>query len=133
MAVGGSPMAQFFAVSAPANTLIVVYCALALALGVELRTPGVRWLLAGLVAWFVSDAIYTHQGLTGTYSEGGLIDLGWMAMPMLLGTAGLHPSMVATTPRRSAVGTLTLPRALILFAAALILPTLHLFWEPGSA
>jgi diguanylate cyclase (GGDEF)-like protein len=130
--VGGTAAARFFAMSAPINTLIVVYCALALALGVELRTPGVRWLLSGLVAWFLSDALYTHQGLTGSYAEGGLIDLGWMAMPILLGTAALHPSMVATTPRRSALGTLTLTRALILFGAALLLPCLHLFWEPGS-
>ncbi|MFI1993584.1 putative bifunctional diguanylate cyclase/phosphodiesterase [Actinoplanes sp. NPDC020271] len=130
--VGGSLTARFFAMSAPVNTLIVVYCALALALGVELRAPGVRWLLSGLVAWFVSDALYTHQGLTGSYREGGLIDLGWMAMPILLGTAALHPSMVATAPRRSAITTLTLTRALILFGAALLLPCLHLFWEPGS-
>ncbi|AEV86419.1 diguanylate cyclase [Actinoplanes sp. SE50] len=130
--VGGSLTARFFAASAPVNTLIVVYCALALALGVELRTPGVRWLLTGLVAWFVSDALYTHQSLAGTYREGGLIDLGWMAMPILLGTAALHPSMVNTTPRRAAMTTLTLNRALILFGAALLLPCLHLFWEPGS-
>ncbi|GIF03996.1 putative bifunctional diguanylate cyclase/phosphodiesterase [Actinoplanes siamensis] len=130
--VGGSLPARFFAVSAPVNTMIVVYCALALALGVELRTPGVRWLLAGLVAWFVSDALYTHQGLAGTYREGGLIDLGWMAMPILLGTAALHPSMVATNPRRSAVNALTLTRALILFGAALLLPCVHLIWEPRS-
>ncbi|BCJ40745.1 hypothetical protein GCM10010168_72670 [Actinoplanes ianthinogenes] len=128
--VGGSLAARFFAVAAPINTLLVVYCALALALGVELRTPGVRWLLTGLVAWFVSDALYTHQGLAGTYTEGGLIDLGWMAMPILIGTAGLHPSMVVTTPRRSTVNVLTLTRALILFAAALVLPTLHLLWDP---
>jgi diguanylate cyclase (GGDEF)-like protein len=130
MIIGGSLAARFFAVAAPVNTLLVVYCALALALGVELRTPGVRWLLTGLIAWFVSDALYTHQGLTGTYTEGGLIDLGWMAMPILLGTAGLHPSMATTTPRRSSVRILTLPRALTLFGAALILPTVHLFWDP---
>ncbi|GAA4587612.1 diguanylate cyclase (GGDEF)-like protein [Actinoplanes octamycinicus] len=130
MTVGGSLPARFFAVAAPVNTLLVVYCALALALGVELRTPGVRWLLTGLLAWFVSDALYTHVGLTGTYTEGSLIDLGWMAMPILLGTAGLHPSMVATTPRRSALNVLTLRRAMILLGAALILPTLHLFWDP---
>ncbi|GIE87522.1 putative bifunctional diguanylate cyclase/phosphodiesterase [Actinoplanes regularis] len=130
--VGGSIAARFFATAAPVSTLIVVYCALALALGIELRAPGVRWLLTGLVAWFVSDALYTHQGLTGTYTEGGLIDLGWMAMPILLGTAALHPSMVAATPHRSAVHALPLSRALILFGAALLLPCLHLFWEPRS-
>ncbi|MEV6300085.1 bifunctional diguanylate cyclase/phosphodiesterase [Actinoplanes sp. NPDC051861] len=128
--VGGSPLAQFVAVSAPAGTLFVVFCALALALGVELRTPGVRALLIGLIAWFVSDALYTHQGLSGTYVEGGAIDLGWMAMPVLIATAGLHPSMVATTPRRSMLVMLTVQRALTLFAASLILPTLHLFWNP---
>ncbi|MEU4421991.1 EAL domain-containing protein [Actinoplanes sp. NPDC024001] len=132
MAVGGSPLAQFVAVSAPLSTLVVVYCALALALGVELRTPGVRALLIGLVAWFVSDALYTHQSLTGTYAEGGLIDLGWMAMPVLIATAGLHPSMVTTTPRRSMLVMLTVPRALVLFGAALLLPTLHLFWDPSA-
>ncbi|WP_328477490.1 EAL domain-containing protein [Actinoplanes sp. NBC_00393] len=131
-AAGGSLTAQFVAVAAPISTLFVVYCALALALGVELRTPGVRALLIGLVAWFVSDALYTHQGLTGTYTEGNLIDLGWMAMPILIATAGLHPSMVTTTPRRSMLVMLTVQRALILFGAALLLPTLHLFWEPRS-
>ena len=129
---GGTRSAQLVAVAGPASTLVVLYCALALALGVELRAPGVRWLLAGLVAWFVSDSFYTHQSLTGTYTEGKLIDLGWMAMPILIATAGLHPSMVHTTPRRSAVTTLTVSRTLILFGAALLLPTLHLFWEPES-
>ncbi|MEV0899153.1 bifunctional diguanylate cyclase/phosphodiesterase [Actinoplanes sp. NPDC049802] len=129
---GGTPLARFLAVASPAATLVVLYCALAVALGVELRAPGVRWLLTGLIAWFVSDALYTHQSLTGTYAEGKLIDLGWMAMPILIATAGLHPSMVYTTPRRSTVTTLTVTRALTLFGAALLLPTLHLFWEPGS-
>ncbi|MBB4750125.1 putative bifunctional diguanylate cyclase/phosphodiesterase [Actinoplanes lobatus] len=127
---GGTPIAQFVAVAAPVSTLIVLYCALALALGVELRAPGVRWLLAGLIAWFVSDSLYTHQSLTGTYVEGHLIDLGWMAMPILIATAGLHPSMVHTTPRRAGVRTLTVTRTLTLFGAALLLPTLQLFWEP---
>jgi diguanylate cyclase (GGDEF)-like protein len=124
----GTPLAQIVAVAAPASTLVVLYCSLALALGVELRAPGVRWLLGGLIAWFVSDALYTHQSLTGTYVEGKLIDLGWMAMPILIATAGLHPSMVYTTPRRSTVTTLTVTRAVTLFVAALLLPTLHLFW-----
>ncbi|MEU8659592.1 putative bifunctional diguanylate cyclase/phosphodiesterase [Actinoplanes philippinensis] len=128
----GTPLAQFVAVAAPASTLVVLYCSLALALGVELRTPGVRWLLGGLLAWFVSDALYTHQSLTGTYVEGRLIDLGWMAMPILIATAGLHPSMVYTTPRRSTVTTLTVTRAVTLFGAALLLPTLHVFWEPAD-
>jgi diguanylate cyclase (GGDEF)-like protein len=127
---GGTPLARFVAVSAPFSTLVVLYCALALALGVELRAPGVRWLAGGLIAWFVSDALYTHQVLTGTYVEGKLIDLGWMAMPILIATAGLHPSMVYTKPRRSTVTTLTVTRALTLFGAALVLPSLHLFWEP---
>ncbi|GLY03731.1 MULTISPECIES: bifunctional diguanylate cyclase/phosphodiesterase [Actinoplanes] len=128
-AAGGSVTAQFVAVTAPANTLIVVYCALALALGIELRPPAVRLLLGGLLAWFVSDAFYTHQSLTGTYAEGGLIDLGWMSMPILIAAAALHPSMSATTPRRSALGALTVRRALVLFGAALLLPTLHLLWS----
>jgi diguanylate cyclase (GGDEF)-like protein len=127
--LGGSAAAQFVAVAAPASTLVVVYCALALALGVELRAPGVRVLLLGLIAWFVSDALYTHQSLAGSYTEGGPIDLGWMAMPILIATAGLHPSMVATTPRRSGLTTLTVPRALTLIGASLVLPVLHLFWD----
>ncbi|MEV6342693.1 EAL domain-containing protein [Actinoplanes sp. NPDC051851] len=131
ISAGDSLTATVFAIVIPSNTLIVVYCALALALGIELRTPGVRWLLAGLLAWFFSDALYTHLSLSGTYTEGGLIDLGWMAMPILIGTAGLHPSMVVTTPRRSAVNALTLHRALTLFGAALLLPAVHLFWEPS--
>ncbi|GAA1635659.1 putative bifunctional diguanylate cyclase/phosphodiesterase [Actinoplanes couchii] len=125
-------LARIIAITVPASTLVVVYCALALALGVELRAPGVRWLLAGLIAWFVSDAFYTHQSLTGTYTEGKLIDLGWMAMPILIATAGLHPSMVHTVPRLSTLTTLTLTRALTLFGAALVLPTLHLFWDLPS-
>ncbi|HWS34331.1 MAG TPA: EAL domain-containing protein [Actinoplanes sp.] len=126
-------LARMVAIAMPTSTLVVVYCALALALGVELRAPGVRWLLGGLIAWFVSDAFYTHQSLTGTYTEGRLIDLGWMAMPILIATAGLHPSMVHTVPRLSTLRTLTLTRALSLFGAALVLPTLHLFWETPAS
>jgi diguanylate cyclase (GGDEF)-like protein len=129
---GGTGLARFVAVAAPASTLVVLYCALALALGVELRAPGVRWLLGGLIAWFVSDALYTHQVLTGTYVEGRLIDLGWMAMPILIATAGLHPSMVYAKPHRAGVSTLTVTRALTLFGAALLLPTVRLFWEPAA-
>ncbi|MEU4692656.1 bifunctional diguanylate cyclase/phosphodiesterase [Actinoplanes sp. NPDC023714] len=129
---GGSFAAEFVAVAAPASTLVVVYCALALALGVELRTPAVRALLLGLIAWFVSDALYTHRSLSGTYAEGGPIDLGWMAMPILIATAGLHPSMVTTTPRRSAVTMLTVPRAVTLFGAALVQPIVQLFGKPGE-
>ncbi|WP_430791945.1 putative bifunctional diguanylate cyclase/phosphodiesterase [Actinoplanes sp. G11-F43] len=133
LATDGTTLARSVALAVPAGTLFVLYCALALALGVELRAPGVRWLLTGLIAWFVSDALYTHQSLTGTYTEGKLIDLGWMAMPILIATAGLHPSMVHTVPRLSTLTTLTVTRALTLFGAALVLPTLHLFWDvPGD-
>ncbi|BAL90884.1 putative diguanylate cyclase/phosphodiesterase [Actinoplanes missouriensis 431] len=128
--LGGTPLAQFVAISAPASTLFVVYCALALALGIHLRTIGARALLLGLFAWFVSDTLYTQQSLAGTYAEGSAIDLGWMAMPILIATAALHPSMVVTTPRRSALVMLTVPRAVTLFSASLVLPTVHLFWGP---
>ena len=50
----------------------------------------------------------------------------------VLGVVLAHDRAVRETPRRSTLVMLTVPRALTLFAASLVLPTLHLFWEPPS-
>ena len=53
-------------------------------------------------ALFVTDAIYAWFGLyteSGYQPGSGLLEAGWMAFYVLLGTAALHPSMVNITDK----------------------------------
>ena len=46
-------------------------------------------LAASLIVTIVADCIYTYQAFMGTYSSGGLLDIGWRAGVLLNGLAGI--------------------------------------------
>lgn len=72
-----------------------------LLLGVLVRmflVPGRRGLalnlmLLALTAMLMADFPYAVMVLEGTYETGSLVELGWLAAPVLWGAAALHPSM----------------------------------------
>jgi len=55
--------------------------------------PGRAWslLLGGLVVFAVSDCLYLFQTASGTYQDGGVTDLGWLAGGVLLAWAAWQP------------------------------------------
>jgi diguanylate cyclase (GGDEF)-like protein len=76
----------------PLADLLLLTVATFLLLGAGVRTAAYHLLIVGLAANLVTDVVYLHQVIEGTYS-GGLIDSGWLLAYVLLGLAALHPSM----------------------------------------
>lgn len=91
------------------------------------RTMAFRFLAAGFLACFVSDAVYGVVALNNTYT-GGLIDIGWMAGYTLFAAVSLHPS-VRTLARRvpDRRPRLSRQRLIALAALALVAPGLFAF------
>jgi diguanylate cyclase (GGDEF)-like protein/PAS domain S-box-containing protein len=114
--------ARVVPIAYPALDLLLVAAVARLVLGLGSRAPAFRLLAAGLVALLVADAFFAFATLHHTYTDGSVIDLGWILSYALVGAAALHPSM--SQPREPAVVDLTRGRLamLALGAAALSAP-----------
>ncbi|GAA3392487.1 GGDEF domain-containing protein [Cryptosporangium minutisporangium] len=77
----------------PVGDLVLLSVGARLMLGAGSRPPAFRLLASGFVLVLVPDALYTWQVFAGTYTEGGWLESMWMGSWILLGAAGLHPSM----------------------------------------
>jgi len=93
------------------------------------RTAAGRLLAIGTVGTLVSDSLYGLANLhtSANWSDGNVIDLGWIVFYSCWGAAALHPSMkelsepqVAATPRTSR------SRLILLAAVSLIAPVVLL-------
>jgi diguanylate cyclase (GGDEF)-like protein len=62
------------------------------------RSPAILLLSAGVLAWLVADLAYVRLSLAGEYVSGSPIDAGWLLAYVLVGAAGLHPSMARVMP-----------------------------------
>lgn len=51
------------------------------------RRLGLSWLLAGLLAMALTDSLYAYLTQTGSYSDGGPIDAGWIAAYLCIAVA----------------------------------------------
>jgi diguanylate cyclase (GGDEF)-like protein/PAS domain S-box-containing protein len=84
-------------------------------------------LAIALVALLGADAIYGWLLLHGGYDTGGLLDGGWIAFYLLIGTAALHPSMCRLSEPTPSRDTRLTRRRLALFAAtSLVAPSVQL-------
>jgi diguanylate cyclase (GGDEF)-like protein/PAS domain S-box-containing protein len=91
-------------------------------------TRAVTLLTAGATGLLVSDVIYRIDRLQGTWTDGGPVDLGWLAFYFCWGAAALHPSMrEITEPRTGRQRPTTAPRLALLALASLIPPGILLF------
>jgi signal transduction histidine kinase len=104
-----------------------------------LVTPGSRqrsqFLLLGfLVATLTADVIYSVLALFYAYNTGDLVDAGWLIAYVLVGTAGLHPSMARlSTPVPQPTPVVRRRRLVLLALASLIAPAvLAIEWARGS-
>jgi diguanylate cyclase (GGDEF)-like protein len=129
---GGTELAVLVAVGIPISTLIVLFGALRAGLSMEMRKMPARLLVAGMVAWFVPDAYYATASLNGTYKAGGLMDLGWMLMPLLLAAAALHPQMAQlNVPLYVSTNILSVRRYLVVVLGVLALETFAVVTSSG--
>ena len=78
----------------PLMDLLLITFAVRLAVGGGRKTPSLYLMMTGIVALFVTDAIYGWLLLHSGYVPGsGLLEIGWIAFYVLFGAAALHPSM----------------------------------------
>jgi signal transduction histidine kinase len=96
--------------------LLVGVVQLALRKGVE--NPALRFLVLGIVFQVVTDVAYSYLTLKGAYSNGMLVDGGWIIAYGLFGVAVLHPSMARIKPLPTSPGTRFSSRRIALLASA---------------
>ena len=85
--------------------------------------PGRSWALIGtaLVAIALADGVFLYQVSTGSYVDGGLLDVAWPAATLLLGFAAwVRPEPVATQ-RLEGWRTLVVPSGFALGALGLLI------------
>jgi len=88
-----------------------------------------RLLAIGTVGTLVSDSLYGLANLhsNGNWSDGNVIDLGWIFFYACWGAAALHPSMKALSePRAQATPRTSRSRLMLLAAVSLIAPVVLL-------
>jgi diguanylate cyclase (GGDEF)-like protein len=90
---------KFLTAAYPVGDLILL---LALLLIIYYRSEkfilGSIWILAlGLIVMIITDSLYSHQVLAGTYSSGGFLDLGWIISYVLVTFAGIYQAITAQT------------------------------------
>jgi diguanylate cyclase (GGDEF)-like protein/PAS domain S-box-containing protein len=105
----------------PFMDLLVFAVMVRLAVAAGRRELSFGLLLLGICALSVTDTIYGGLLLHGGYETGGLLDGGWIAFYVLLGTAALHPSMRVLTEPTRAIGHPPIRQRLILLVFATLL------------
>jgi diguanylate cyclase (GGDEF)-like protein len=119
---GASALARAVAVAYPAADLLLLLFVLRLVSGV--RGKGPQTVLAAVLGcYLVSDTVYAMQALTGTYVEGGVVDLGWLLAYVGIGALALHPRMAELTASDTfAPARIDRRWRLLLLGAATLLP-----------
>ncbi|GAA1032905.1 hypothetical protein GCM10009557_32910 [Virgisporangium ochraceum] len=104
---GLSGLARVVLLAYPVTALFSLALVLRMALGRRNRPVPYLMLVVAVAAGLFSDTAYSLLMLSGTYRFGDPIDLGWLAMRVLLGAAALHPGItgifVPTATRSSGV------------------------------
>ena len=121
---GTKPLETVVNVAYPAMDMVLLAVALRLALGVGARPVAFRLLVGSLLATLLTDALFavlTAKNLYDT-TKNSWLEWGWFVAYLLMGAAGLHPSMRTLDQRaalaiRSATG-----RRITVLAGAALLP-----------
>lgn len=98
--------------------LVAVLAPLLFAMGTKSKA---LWGVAlAMCIQIMTDAAWGWQTLNDSYGDGSLVDVGWMATWVIIGTAALHPSMAsAVLPERTNLR-VSVGRLLVLSLAAMI-------------
>lgn len=104
---GSEPLDRFLAAAYPIADLVTVAGVVWLFL--RRPDPAIRsslaMFMAGLGAFVVTDFIYAHSDLTGVYTSGGWLDIGWLMAYYAFALAAIrqaHPARGARPDRWSA-------------------------------
>ena len=120
-------MTKVTSLAYPTMDLLLVAMGARVVLGGAHRGISASVLAIALVALLGTDAAYGWLLLHGGYDTGGLLDAGWIAFYVLIGTAALHPSMRRLSEPAPGRDSRLTRRRLALFAgASLVAPCVQL-------
>jgi signal transduction histidine kinase len=107
----------------PLADVLLVAVLVRAAVGAWSRAPAFSLLAASLMAMLAADLVFVLLVSNGSYHTGHPVDLGWLAMYVLVGAAALDPSMAAPPqPVHAPVAGMTRVRLGLLAAATLLAP-----------
>ena len=126
-------LGEVVALAYPFMDLVLLAMAVRIALAPSGMGIGRLFLVVGVVSYLASDFAYTFLSLAGTYTVGGVSDVGWAIGYVLWGATALHPRMIQGALRPSGLvnARRSTRRVIGLGVAALIPPAL--LWLPGVA
>jgi PAS domain S-box-containing protein len=110
--------------------VIAIGCGIRLLLAIR-PTPADLLLCGGVLIVVSADFAWNLSLLHGSMTPSGLLVAGWIAGPLVIGAAALHPSMVLARPTAVARRPLRWWNALVLGASPLIGPGLLALADPG--
>jgi diguanylate cyclase (GGDEF)-like protein len=91
-------LSEAVAVAYPLTDVLLLAVIVRLLLAPGSHTASHRLLAAAVGCTFLGDVVYSVQSLHGTYYQGHIVDITWLAFYWLMAAAALHPSM-AKIPR----------------------------------
>jgi two-component system sensor histidine kinase/response regulator len=92
-APGQALLTHLTSIAYPIGDFAMFSVAMWLFIGSGRRTRSFYFLISALMLLFATDTIYVLQQIHGTYHTGNFLDAMWIGYYLLLGWAGLDPSM----------------------------------------
>jgi len=121
--VGASTTSSVVSMAYPSMDLLLLAVAARLFMGRGARPRAFQLLAASIGVLIVTDVTYGAIELSGSYTVGSWLDIGWMTSYVLWGAAALHPSMrELSAPAPDVTASVSRRRLLLLAAATLIAP-----------
>jgi diguanylate cyclase (GGDEF)-like protein len=114
------PLGFTVSLAYPIGDLLLIGVAMGLATSPGARVPSFWLICASLGCLLLADQLYVFENLAGTYVDGGLLDVVWIAAYVLWGAAALHPSMVEVNEPHPVAVTLLGPIRLTFLGAAML-------------
>lgn len=125
--IGLGQAERILALAYPAMDLLLLAIAARLVMGTSTRPVAYKLMMAGVVCLTLTDLAYGAIQLKGTYTSGGVVDLGWMVACLFWGAAALHPSMTELSARTPTTRVpLTAMHTVVLAVSTLVAPALIL-------
>jgi len=119
---------KLVSISYPLGDILILAVLVRLLVGAGRRTRALWLLSLGTLGLFASDVLYGLIQMNGSWSTGGLVDVGWMVFYLAWGAAALSPDMTRLTePRRATTTRDTRRRVLPFTMVPLAAPGLQLW------
>lgn len=121
-------MQKAVSIAYPLGDVLILAVLVRLLIGGGRRNRALWLLSVGTVGLFGSDVLYGFIQLDGSWSTGGVVDVGWMLFYVAWGAAALSPDMARLTEPIRSTGLPTSRRRLLVFALIpLLAPALQVW------